>query len=121
MSPKDDSRIRFITWFIGIGMPLIFVILVAYFPLINENSRSSERAVAKTDELTKIVNIKFENIEEKLGMHIQQSQNQVTNLKEDIRVNKQNFRNLADRLREDGFLKNLKIEERKYLSDTNLK
>lgn len=119
MSPKDDSRIKIITWIVSILIPMIFAILIAYFPIINNNSKAATEALTEIKSVKELQKKEFDNLEGKIKEHILQSKEVENTLKEDISINKQNFRTITDRLRDQGLLKNVVIIDRSLLNNEN--
>ena len=107
MSPKDDNRIKIIMWIMGIGLTLIFSILIALMPMINNNAKAATEALTETKNIKEIINVKFENIEEKLGIHIEQSEEQIESLKILIENNRLNHAEVAGKLLENGYIKDI--------------
>lgn len=93
----------------GIGLTLIFGILIALMPLINNNSKAATEALAETRSIKEIINVKFENIEEKLDIHIAHSQKELDGVKEYIENNRLNHQDLATDLLQRKVIKELKL------------
>jgi hypothetical protein len=84
----------------------MFAILVAYFPIINNNSKAATEALVGIKNLEKSQAKEFENIND-----------QINNVKTDISINKQNFRIVTDKLRDQGLLKNVVIIDRSFIEN----
>ena len=115
MSPKDDSRIRIITWVIGVGMPLLFAVLIAYLPLINNNSKAATEALTEIKNVKELQKLEFDNIEKKIKENNLHTKEEISALKSDISIGKQNFRIITDKLRDQGLLKNVEIIDRQAI------
>lgn len=116
MTPKENFKLdkinKRISWFMGI----ISIILIAYLPLINSNSKASQKAIDGYDSLKELMNEKFDNLNEKLDDINKSHDEDILELKtKDISIlqyienNRLNHQDLATDLLEKNVVDKLKL------------
>ena len=116
MTPKENLKLdkinKRITWF----MSILSIVLIAYLPLINSNSKASQKAIDGYEAIEKLMNLKFLIIEEKLDEmnkshdeDITELENKDVSILDYIEKNKLNFQDLGTDLLQKGVIEELKL------------
>lgn len=105
MTPKENLTLKKLNNRSTVLMSIILIVLVAYFPLINYNTKKATQAYDKAEFVESIISTKLDAVLDKLDIYVLQHNKEIESMKETIENGRLNHAEIATKLLEKGILK----------------